>query len=87
MTNVASYWSLGSAAPLRSSGGNRALVLGRLEGTTALHVWANIHGLTPLLAAKPTMPWPDVDAPIHAHLGLCLRALAPAGSVPKGSRR
>lgn len=42
--------------------------------TTALHVWANIHGLTSLLVARPTMPWPDRDAFIDDHLALCLRA-------------
>lgn len=55
--------------------------------TTALHVWANIHGLTSLLVAKPTMPWPELDALIDAHLDLCLRALAPPGSEPRGSRQ
>lgn len=40
---------------------------------TALHVWANIHGLTSLLVARPAMPWPDLDAFIDEHLGLCLR--------------
>lgn len=42
--------------------------------TTALHVWANIHGLTSLLVARPTMPWPHLDSFIDAHLALCLRA-------------
>ncbi|MGH9084234.1 MAG: TetR/AcrR family transcriptional regulator [Acidimicrobiales bacterium] len=41
---------------------------------TALHVWANIHGLTSLLVARPTLPWPDLDAFIDAHLELCMRA-------------
>lgn len=46
--------------------------------TTALHVWANIHGLTSLLVARPTMPWPDLDQLIDDHLRLCLRAHTPA---------
>ena len=29
--------------------------------TMALHVWANIHGLTSLLVARPTFPWPDLE--------------------------
>jgi RND superfamily putative drug exporter len=33
VTNVASYWSLGSPAPLRNDKGNRALVLARIGGT------------------------------------------------------
>ncbi len=33
ITDVASYWTLGNAPPLRSDAGNRALVLARIEGT------------------------------------------------------
>jgi putative drug exporter of the RND superfamily len=33
VSNVASYWTLGSPPPLRSSGGDRALVLARIDGT------------------------------------------------------
>lgn len=40
--------------------------------TIALHVWANIHGLTSLLVARPGMPWPDLDAFVDEHLTLCL---------------
>lgn len=43
----------------------------------ALHIWANIHGLTSLLVARPAMPWPDLDAFIDEHLSLCLRAYVP----------
>jgi AcrR family transcriptional regulator len=46
--------------------------------TSALHVWANIHGLTSLLVARPTIPWPDVDQLIDEHLTLCIRSLRPA---------
>jgi AcrR family transcriptional regulator len=42
--------------------------------TMAMHVWANIHGLTSLLVAKPTLPWPDLDTFIDEHLDLTLRA-------------
>lgn len=42
--------------------------------TTALHVWADIHGLTSLLVARPTMPWPDLEGFIDEHLELCTRA-------------
>lgn len=55
--------------------------------STALHVWATIHGLASLLVAKPTMPWPDLDRLIDDHVDLCLRALAPPGSDPEGSRQ
>jgi hypothetical protein len=40
----------------------------------ALHVWANIHGLTSLLVARPTLPWPELDAFVDAHLSLCMRS-------------
>lgn len=40
----------------------------------AMHVWADIHGLTSLLVARPTMPWPDLDAFVDEHLALCMRA-------------
>ncbi|MDP1819569.1 MAG: TetR/AcrR family transcriptional regulator [Acidimicrobiales bacterium] len=40
--------------------------------TTALHVWANIHGLTSLLVARPDMPWPDIPSFVEEHLHLCL---------------
>ena len=42
--------------------------------TMAMHVWADIHGLTSLLVARPTMPWPEVDAFVDEHLALCMRA-------------
>lgn len=45
--------------------------------TTALHVWANIHGLTSLLVARPGLPWPELDGLIDEHLALCLRAHLP----------
>jgi len=42
--------------------------------TTALHVWANIHGLTSLLVARPDMPWPDLEDFVDDHLQLCFAA-------------
>ena len=41
---------------------------------TALHVWANIHGLTSLLVARPNMPWPDLERFVDDHLAYCLAA-------------
>jgi AcrR family transcriptional regulator len=56
--------------------------------TTALHVWANIHGLTSLLVARPTMPWPDREAFIDDHLALCVQAhLGPAFESTRTSNR
>jgi len=37
-------------------------------------VWADIHGLTSLLVARPTMPWPDLEGFIDDHLALVLRS-------------
>ena len=42
--------------------------------TVALHVWANIHGLTSLLVAKPTIPWPDLERFVEEHLDQCMAA-------------
>jgi AcrR family transcriptional regulator len=42
--------------------------------TTALHVWANIHGLTSLLVARPGLPWPDLEPFIEEHLLQCFAA-------------
>jgi AcrR family transcriptional regulator len=41
--------------------------------TMGMHVWASIHGLTSLLVAKPTLPWPDLDGFIDQHLDLALQ--------------
>ncbi len=43
----------------------------------ALHVWANIHGLTSLLVARPTMPWPELSTFVDEHLALCMQAYLP----------
>lgn len=71
------------------SGIKTAIAAGAMEPvgdtfTTALHVWANIHGLTSLLVARPTMPWPDLDRFIDDHLALCLRAHV---EVPQEARQ
>jgi len=42
--------------------------------TMGMHVWANIHGLTSLLVARPALPWPDLDTFIDDHLELTMRA-------------
>ena len=47
--------------------------------TTALHVWASIHGLTSLLVARPTMPWPDLDQFIDEHLALVMQPYLKVG--------
>lgn len=44
--------------------------------TTALHIWANVHGLTSLLVTNKALPWPDVDRLIDNHLDVCLLGLA-----------
>jgi hypothetical protein len=47
--------------------------------TTALHVSADIHGLTSLPVARPTLPWPDHEELVERRLGLCIAPhLAPA---------
>jgi AcrR family transcriptional regulator len=42
--------------------------------TIALHVWANIHGLTSLLVTKPNIPWPDLETFVEQHLDQCMAA-------------
>ena len=41
---------------------------------TALHVWANIHGLTSLLVAKPGVAWPELEGFVEDHLEQCFLA-------------
>jgi AcrR family transcriptional regulator len=54
----------------------------------ALHVWSNIHGLTSLLVARPTLPWPDLDTFIDDHLAMCLGgSIAPRHHRSKVGRR
>jgi len=42
--------------------------------TTALHVWANIHGLTSLLVTKPGIEWPELEGFVEEHLEQCFLA-------------
>jgi AcrR family transcriptional regulator len=42
--------------------------------TTALHVWANIHGLTSLLVTKPGIEWPELEDFVEEHLEQCFLA-------------
>jgi AcrR family transcriptional regulator len=37
-----------------------------------LHIWANIHGLTSLLVARPTFPWPELEPFVDEHLAMCM---------------
>jgi AcrR family transcriptional regulator len=56
--------------------------------TMALHVWANIHGLTSLLVARPDMPWPDQDRFVDEHLAICMQAhLVPELQGPVATTR
>jgi AcrR family transcriptional regulator len=38
----------------------------------ALHIWANIHGITSLLVARPSFPWPELAPFVERHLQLCM---------------
>jgi AcrR family transcriptional regulator len=56
--------------------------------TMALHVWANIHGLTSLLVARPDMPWPELESFVDDHLRLCMQAhLVPELRTPAATTR
>ena len=51
LTNVLSYWSLGNVPPLRSIGGDRGLVIGRITGTED-EIADTIHDLAPELEGE-----------------------------------
>lgn len=56
----------------------RVMDAGRMDTDTdaytmALHVWANIHGLTSLLVARPTLPWPELSSFVDEHLAICMK--------------
>ena len=60
--------------------------------TTALHVWANIHGLTSLLVTKPGIEWPALEDFGEEHLEQCFlsqmvqaRGATLAGSGPRSA--
>lgn len=38
-----------------------------------LHIWANIHGITSLLVARPTFPWPELAPFVEEHLQMCMQ--------------
>lgn len=66
-----------------------AIDSGQLRSTgdafsTALHVWANVHGLTSLLVTNDSLPWPDVDRLIDHHLDACFFGLT---AEPRPGRR
>lgn len=58
---------------------------GRMDPETdvfemGLHIWANIHGITSLLVARPTFPWPELEPFVEQHLAMCMvGALQPDG--------
>jgi AcrR family transcriptional regulator len=57
--------------------------------TTALHVWANIHGLTSLLVTKPGIAWPELEDFVEDHLEQCFLAqmVQARGATLAGSGR
>jgi AcrR family transcriptional regulator len=62
----------------------RVVDAGRMDPGTdifemALHVWANIHGLTSLFVARPSFPWPDRDRMVEDHLAICMAGIVDAG--------
>jgi AcrR family transcriptional regulator len=58
----------------------------------ALHIWSNIHGITSLLVAKPSFPWPDRARFVDEHLALCMAGVVlpapdPVGAGPASASR
>jgi AcrR family transcriptional regulator len=47
---------------------------------TATGLWTAMHGITSLLIARPTFPWPDLDTLIDHVCGTALRGLAASPS-------
>lgn len=45
--------------------------------TASLVMWAGVHGLSSLLIAKPSFPWPDVDELVSASCRQQLQGLCP----------
>ena len=75
----------------------RVMDAGRMDTDTdaftmALHVWANIHGLTSLLVARPTLPWPELTPFVDEHLAICMKGTvlerepAAAGGTRRGRK-
>jgi AcrR family transcriptional regulator len=48
----------------------------------ALHIWANIHGLTSLLVARPEFPWPELAPFVERHLELCMAGVVLPAPTP-----
>jgi AcrR family transcriptional regulator len=48
----------------------------------ALHIWANIHGITSLLVARPSFPWPELAPFVERHLELCMAGVVLPAPVP-----
>jgi AcrR family transcriptional regulator len=66
----------------------RVVDIGRMAPDTdtylmALHIWANIHGLTSLLVSRPSFPWPDLAAFVEEHLALCMAGVVLPAPVPE----
>jgi AcrR family transcriptional regulator len=58
----------------------RVIEVGRMAPDTdvfemALHIWANIHGITSLLVARPSFPWPDLAPFVERHLAQCMAGI------------
>jgi AcrR family transcriptional regulator len=51
----------------------------------ALHIWANIHGITSLLVAKPSFPWPEQARFVEEHLALCMAGVVLPAPDPVGA--
>lgn len=72
----------------------RCIDAGRMAADTdvfqmALHIWANIHGITSLLVARPTFPWPELSAFVEEHLAICMAGIVlpePALAAAAGGR-
>jgi AcrR family transcriptional regulator len=58
-----------------ASGRARPEVVEAGELQASLLVWANVHGLTSLLVAKPNLPWPDRDATVEHLIDRCLHGI------------
>jgi AcrR family transcriptional regulator len=48
----------------------------------ALHIWANIHGITSLLVARPSFPWPELAPFVERHLALCMAGVVLPAPAP-----
>lgn len=65
---------------------------GRMDPDTdlfemALHIWANIHGITSLFVSRPSFPWPDRDRLVEEHLAMCMAGVVLPEPSPATGRR